>query len=592
MAKGVKPVERLRPSNGVQPTIRIQDNYTPPVGVPLSNVGKEAGQLANFLQQASGKAQQMWQQEVKTRSYMEQKKALELDYENPDGSYKTLEQLKESGELSFITPEVTMKMNEALGLQIGRDMQGQMFDWMSQNEEKFAAMSSDAFLDAFDGHITHLTKQPGVAEATLQPGVTKKIQDQLSGLRSQFLTKQAAASKEYAENSLRSALRNNIDAAIGTETDPVIAGQKLSEYIKGEGAYGLYKGSYANLNSETLGYVQSMIDTATTSAEVDRWISILENTQAGSGSIANTRAWKDGSRDVLAKAETRLAQLENKEWTASKRADAEALDAYGEALLDHLDSGQSEDTFNYEGEMGGNNEADLLARRNSVFAAWNSAENRPTSPDRWDALFEVFQGNDTATNIRLQQEVRDGVHPVIGQLSRSEIKDLPNIIALATNKPNAERTQLAFKDANDILKRKYDVVDFVTGAAKANLSDEAKELYSLGERKLRELYYGFASDPGSQIPEAFNGNQGVVDALMGMPPNRRMAYILANPKLTATLTDYLVDEVLNAYPAGVGLVGGQDNPNATGSLFNENDTEININVNGLPVTITKDPVMP
>lgn len=590
MAK-VKPVERLRPTNtGIAPTISIRDNYTKPVGLPLNQIDSPARDIANFLAQASPKIQQLNKDRIKAEERVNMIKALDIDYQNPDGSYKTMEQLQESGELHFATPEVVMERNKALGAQIGRDLNMKMNDWYQENAVSGRVYQWDAatFQEKWDDHFGSLLQNENVKSALLEPGTKAAMKNQVHALFSQKLSSQQSGAEKYAIEQSVNAMATELDTYVDTGfNDAQSTASNFNAFTEEKASAGMYRGNFTELNGRMAGYLKGKIENAQTTHEVDYWMDVVRGMKAGSGSLEGTKHWKEANThwnrsaaDLLTTAENRLVRLEGIQNTREARIESDETEAYMNAYYEHLVKNHGNgDDFKYNGKTTQLDAAKIAQIENSAHSTFASGDNRPMTTDRFNLIRDQFIGlNPVAAELKKQQMLR-GKDPMVGVMSRSEQQNLNSIITNFTTDAAIERQTRIYKDSIRILKEKYAVADFLSGAARSNVTSPAQEQYYKAEAEFEADMQNFFLNPSAYISEIYSGQPDTLEKLKKLNPSQMTSMIMNDVQLEHRARSHFIGRVMETFPPVFANPTGDIDP-----VNGAPPTSTMSNVGGVPVT--------
>ena len=546
MAKAIK-VERLRDSGltVTQPNIRPVDTFVNVAAAAPSEVVNT--ELTNFLSQLSPKLQQYGAQKKRAEEEMQLLALQEMSYITQDGKYKTLEEVRASGEFVPSNPTVAFAYNKGLGAEIGKNINAELRKRYEDGIRSNSIQKLDPvqFQDWIATNTTDIAS--GYKEYTGEAGVMAGIKTHTSQIESQLTGMQVSEARSHAQEMVTDSFRKQGEAAlfgVDLSTPEAVANalntlaDDLHQFDSG------FTGT--EINKEMVGMVADRIATSQDPVEIGAFIVAARQLKAGSGPLSGTQHWTAKNLDeIIDKAIVRKDSLEQAQYYRDVRQENNENEALRGEIIQHIDNGGSLDDFQPKGQYGKIDTAELSA-------AYKSVENQlrndaPMSDEMYVDAWDYFS---KLTPIEAEVHLRDiiaGTKTPFGQLSLTQKQSLRSIVSGASQTGVEVFQSPSYKGLIKDVAEKYQVWDAFSKDIKTFVSPEADAFWRQAETELERIWIQINREPRNiqmyVSPEIYNS---MVSRSGTGNPN--LLSIVRDPYLSRQLNDGILNRLIETKP--------------------------------------------
>ena len=546
MAKAIK-VERLRDSGltVTQPNIRPVDTFVNVAAAPASEgINTE---LTNFLSQLSPKLQQYGAQKKKAEEEMQMLALQEMSYITQDGKYKTLEEVRASGEFVPSNPTVAFAYNKGLGAEIGKNVNAELRSRYEEGIRNKTIQNLDPvqFREWIAENTTDIAGQ--YKEYTGEAGVMAGIKTHTSQIESQLTGMQISEARNHASEMVTQSFNKQAEASlygVDLSTPEAVAGalnnlaDDLYKFDSG------FTGS--EINEKMVGFVADRIATSQDPQEIGAFITAARQLKAGSGTLSGTQHWSAKNLDeIIDKAIVRKDSLEQAQYYRDVRQENNENEALRGEIIQHIDNGGSLEDFQPKGQYGKIDTAELSA-------AYKSVENQlrndaPMTDELYVQAWDYFsQLTPPEAEVALRDIIAGDKNP-FGQLSLSQKQSLRSIVSGASQTGVEVFQTPAYKTLIKDVAEKYEVWDAFSKDIRTFVSPEADAYWRQAETKLEQIWIQINREPRNieqyVAPEVY---QSMVSRSGTGSPN--LLSILRDPYLARKLNDGLMNTLVELSP--------------------------------------------
>jgi len=581
MAKAVK-VERLRPSDLAinSPKVRPVDTFAAPVATDTRAYTNNG--LADFISQITPQLQNLNQKRERAILTRQEQQLADMQYTAKDGTYKTLEQVKASGEFVPYNPTVAFAYNKGLGAEIGKNISLKL---RSQYEEGLKNGSIQRMDDA--GFATWLRESTTkLAEEnkqfTLEKGVMAGIklatENIEAGLTNDYFNERTKYATKMADDSFKSLVKAKLHGVDLTRPEQVgSAIQSLSDHLYS--ADSAYTGT--EVNTKITEAMVEMISVSRNKEELTAISVAARNLKAGSGNLSGTKTWSGlGVDTVIDTAIKRVNELDYEEYTKGVRDQNTQTTALRAEVITHINNGGTFDNFKTKGQYSEFDEA-------SISSTFKTVQNQlkfdePMDRELYVKAYDYFSGKTPFEAQEALQGMMNGQNNDLGVLSLTQ---LSSIASMANSIPG-RGTQLYGKEYTNIRKELaegYKIWDVLGKDVKNFTAPEAKKFWQEAEDVLSGLWADINQDP-TLLRDILNpaDYDRLVTASGGA--GVRMQAVFADPQLLRVVNRGLVTKVVEkAPPSELSRITGSaettDNEDGTQTLtFPNNGSDVTVRV--------------
>lgn len=546
MAKAIK-VERLRDSGltVTQPNIRPVDTF---VNVAAANPNDYVNtELSNFISQLSPKLQQYGANKKRAEEEMQMMALQEMSYITQDGKYKTLEEVRASGEFVPSNPTVAFAYNKGLGAEIGKNVQAELFSRYEEGIQNKSLQGLDPV--QFRSWIAEQTQDAlgGYKEYTNAAGVTAGIKSFTGQVEQQLIGQQMSEARKYASTMVTEAFNRQAEASLyGVDlTTPEAVATSLNTL-----ADTLYSSDSAftgaEINEKMAGFVADKLNVSQDPAEIGAFIVAARQLKAGSGTLEGTKHWTDKSLDeVINTAIARKDALEQAQYYRKVRTENNENEQLRSEIITHLENGGSADEFQPKGNY---EQVDVAETSAMVKAVQNQLrDDRPMTDelfvDAWDYFSKLTPPE---AEVELNSIIAGDKTP-FGQLSLSQKQSLRSIVSGASQSGTEVFQSPQYKELIKDVAEKYQVWDALGKDIRTFVSPEAEQYWNQAEIELERTWIRINSEPRNieQLvsPEIY---QSMVSRSGTGRPN--LLSIIRDPYLKQQLLSGIAQRVIEARP--------------------------------------------
>ena len=429
MAKSLK-VERLRGLDiNVTPNIRTVDTYAPPAAADTRN--NRGTQLVNFISQLSPQLQDYKKKQDAATEELQLRQITDMQFENKDGTFKSLDQLRESGEFHASNPTVAYAFNKSLGMEIGDKVRASVLDRYNQGVK--------------DGSILRLTSeqtQQWVEQTTQQVaseykgytsgmGVMAGIKASTKELEGSIISNQASRAEAHAEDMMNHAFDVQVSNAL-TGVDMTDAGALEGALSTlGESLYATDSSlTGTEINKKMTIALKNRIAVTQDPAELTAIMEAARNVKAGSGTLGGTSYWTElGLDTVINDAVERSDSLATANQSRKNRVEVAASEQLQEQVIAHIQMGGTVEEFDFPLHS-------ILnpAQQNRLYSATANALNvtEPMTSEEYVEIYSYFSKLTPAQAAIQHQKIMNGTHSLF---QNSSIEDLNQIAGIKNVAP-------------------------------------------------------------------------------------------------------------------------------------------------------------
>lgn len=543
MAKSLK-VERLRGLDiNVTPNIRTVDTYAPPAAADTRN--NRGTQLVNFISQLSPQLQEYKKKHDAATEELQLRQITDMQFENKDGTFKSLEQLRESGEFHASNPTVAYAFNKSLGMEIGDKVRASVLDRYNQGVK--------------DGSILRLTSeqtQQWVEQTTQQVaseykeytsgmGVMAGIKASTKELEGSLISNQASRAEAHAEDMMNHAFNVQVSNAL-TGVDMTDAGAlERALSTLGESLYATDSSlTGTEVNKKMTNALKARIAVTQDPAELTAIIEASRNIKAGSGTLGGTSYWTElGLDTVINDAIERSDRLATANQSRKNRVESAASEQLQEQVIAHIQGGGTAEDFDYPLDS-------ILnpAQQSRIYAATANAltVTEPMTSEEYVEVYNYFSKLTPPQATSEYQKIMNGTHSQFKNLS---IADL-NVIAGIKNVAPKNGTELYSDPFYKGLEKKtaegYGAWDVLSRDIKVFSEDENARIWDEASVLLKEKWLEVVADT-SAIEQYLPEHTSKVEQAGGTV---NLQTILNTPALNRKLKDAMYNSVIQRIEPG------------------------------------------
>ena len=546
MAKAIK-VERLRDSGltVTQPNIRPVDTF---VNVAAANPNDYVNtELSNFLSQLSPKLQQYGANKQRAEEEMQMMALQEMSYVTQDGKYKTLEEVRASGEFVPSNPTVAFAYNKGLGAEIGKNIQAELFSRYEEGIQNKSLQGLDPV--QFRSWIAEQTQDAlgGYKEYTNSAGVTAGIKSFTGQVEQQLIGQQMSEARKYASSMVTEAFNRQAEASLyGVDlTTPEAVATSLNQL-----ADNLYSADSAftgaEINEKMAGFVADKLNVSQDPNEIGAFIVAARQLKAGSGNLEGTKHWSDKSLDeVINVAIARKDAIEQAQYYRKVRSENNENEQLRSEIIEHIENGGVADDFQPRGNY---SQVDVA----ETAAMFKSVENqlRNDTPMTDELFVEAHSYFSKLTPYEAEvhmNEIIAGERTPFGTLSLSQKQALGSISRSASQTGYEVFESPAYKDILKDVATKYEVWDAYGKDIRTFVEPEAQAYWQQAEVELERMWIAINRSPtllGIYLDADTFNNMVAMSGGDGINLQR----VLRNPDTKRQLQDALIQQMIARKP--------------------------------------------